>query len=161
METEALLQLKDRSFSQVKRDTGVCYSTLRRVLEREIDEEASGCVTNETEIFLSIDEHSLKHQELVHVVTEVKKRKVLGILKDDCIATLKTFLGKMPEGNVKEVCVDMKEGLRKSVELLFPRAKAVGRLNVGVDSNKRTDEARRIEQDVPGGDRQRYPARDS
>jgi len=37
------------------------------------------------EIYLGIDEHSLKHQEL-HTVTEVNRRMV-GVLKDDHIAT--------------------------------------------------------------------------
>jgi transposase len=35
-EAEALWQLRDRSFSQVTRELGVSYSTLRRLLEREI-----------------------------------------------------------------------------------------------------------------------------
>lgn len=39
------------------------------------------CATNEAEIFWGIGEHSFKHQELVHIVTEVKKGKTLGILK--------------------------------------------------------------------------------
>ena len=34
------------------------------------------------------------------MVTEVKKRKVLGILKDDRIATLKNFLSKIPGDKV-------------------------------------------------------------
>jgi transposase len=66
-EVEALWQLKERSFSQVKRELGVSYSTLRRLLEREIDEEAAGSLPLEDEIFLGIDEHSFKHQELVHM----------------------------------------------------------------------------------------------
>ena len=37
-EAEALWQLKDRNFSQVRRELGVGYGTLRRLLEREIDE---------------------------------------------------------------------------------------------------------------------------
>jgi len=72
-EQEALWQLKDRSFSQVTRELGVGYTTLRRLLEREIDEEALGPIIHEEEIYLGIDEHSFKHQELVHMVTEVKK----------------------------------------------------------------------------------------
>lgn len=65
--------------------------TVRRLLKREIDEEALRFIQEEDEIFLGIDEHSLRHQELVYTVTEVKKRKVLGILRDDRIATLKKF----------------------------------------------------------------------
>ena len=58
MEAEALWPLKDRSFSQVKRDLGLGYGTQRRLLEMEIDEEALGFIGGEEEIFLGIDEHS-------------------------------------------------------------------------------------------------------
>lgn len=95
-EQEALWQLEDRSFSQVRRELGVGYSTLRHLLEREIDEEALGFVKEEGEIFLGIDEHNFRHQELVHTITEVKKRRVLGILRDDRTATLKGFLSRIP-----------------------------------------------------------------
>jgi len=148
-EQEALWQLKDRSFSQVKRDLGVNYTSLRRLLEKEIDGGASSFLPLEEEIFLGIDEHSFKHQEVVYMVTEVKKRRVLRILQDDRIATLKAFLIKIPKDKVKEVCIDMKEGLRKVAEALFPEAKVVvDSFHVVADSNRRMDEARRIEQDV-------------
>jgi len=148
-EQEALWQLKDRSFSQVKRGLGVNYTSLRRLLEREIDGEVSSSLPLEDEIFLGIDEHSFKHQELVHMVTEVKKRQVLRILKDDRIATLKDFLMKIPKDKVKEVCIDMKGSLRKVAEALFPEAKVVAdHFHIIADSNRRMDEARRIEQDI-------------
>ena len=148
-EAEALWQLKDRNFSQVRRELGVGYSTLRRLLEREIDEEALGFIQDENEIYLGIDEHSFRHQELVHIITEVKQRRVLGILRDDRIATLKKFLSKIPGDKVREVCIDMKDGLRKAAEAIFPSARVVvDPFHVIADSNKRMDEARRIEQDV-------------
>jgi len=148
-EAEALWQLKDRNFSQVRRELGVGYGTLRRLLEREIDEEALGFIQDEDEIYLGIDEHSFRHQELVHTVTEVKQRRMLGILRDDRIATLKKFLSKIPKDKVKEVCIDMKESLRRAAEGLFPLARVVvDPFHVIADSNKRMDEARRIEQDV-------------
>jgi len=148
-EAEALWQLKDRNFSQVTRELGIGYGTLRRLLEREIDEEALGFIQDEGEIHLGIDEHSFKHQELVHTVTEVKQRKVLGILRDDRIATLKKFLTRIPREKVKEVCIDMKDGLRKLAETVFPLARVVvDPFHVIADANKRMDEARRIEQDV-------------
>ncbi|MCL0046580.1 hypothetical protein M1N18_01195 [Dehalococcoidales bacterium] len=43
----------------------------------EIDEETLGFIQDE--IYLGIDEHSFRHQELVQ--TEVKQRRVLGILR--------------------------------------------------------------------------------
>jgi len=148
-ETEALWQLRDRSFSQVRRELGVGYGTLRRLLEREIDEDALGFIRGEEEIHLGIDEHSFRHHELVHTVTEVKKRRVLGVLRDDRIATLKSFLNKLPGDKVKEVCIDMKEGLWKAVGTLFPDARVVvDHFHVIAESNRKMDEARRIEQDV-------------
>jgi len=70
-EAEALGQLKDRNFGQVTRGLGIDYGTLRRLLEREIDEEALGFMQDEDQIFLGIDEHSFRHQDLVHTVTEI------------------------------------------------------------------------------------------
>jgi len=148
-EAEALWQLKERSFSQVRKELGISYSTLRHLLEREIDEEALGFIKEEEELFLGIDEHSFRHQDMVHTITEVKKRKVLGILRDDRIATLKMFLKNIPQESVKELCIDMKESLRKLAEQVFPKAKVVvDHFHVVADSNRRMDEARRIEQDV-------------
>jgi transposase len=68
---------------------------------------------------------SLRHQELVHTVTEVKQRKIVGMLRDDRIATLKEFLGKIPKEKGREVCIDMKEGLREAAEAVFPLARVV------------------------------------
>ncbi len=105
---EALWQLRDRNFSQVKRGSGVGYGTLRRLMEREIDEEARVFIQGEDEIYLGIDEHSFGHQEMVYTVTEVKQRRVLGILRDERISMLKKFLSKVPGDKVKEVCIDMR-----------------------------------------------------
>ena len=54
-EVEVLWQLKERSFIQVRRDPGVGYGTVRRLLERELDEEALGFIQGEDKIFLGID----------------------------------------------------------------------------------------------------------
>jgi len=149
VEQEALWQLKDRSFSQAKRELGVSYTSLRRLLEKEIDGEVLSCLPLEEEIFLGIDEHGFKHRELVHMVTEVRKRRVLRISKDDRIASLKDFLLNIPKDEVEDVCIDMKEGLRKVAETVFPRARmVVNPFHVIADSNRRMDEARSMEQDV-------------
>ncbi len=62
---------------------------------------------------------------------------------------MKKLLGEILGDKVREVCIDMKEGLRKAVETVFPSAGVVvDPFHVIADSNKRMDEARRIEQDV-------------
>ena len=52
-EQEALWQLKDRSFSQVTREPGVSYTSLRRLLEREIDGETVISLPEGEDIFLA------------------------------------------------------------------------------------------------------------
>ena len=148
-EAEALWQLKDRSFRKVNSELGISYISLSHLLEREIHGEALGFIKGEEEIFLGIDEHNFRHQDMVHTVTEVKKRKVLGILGDDRVATLKMFVKTIPKDRVKEVCIDMKESLRKVAEEVFSKAKVVvDPFHVIADANRRMDEGRRIEQDV-------------
>jgi hypothetical protein len=89
-EDEALWELQGQSFSQVRRRLGIGYGALRRLLERRVNQEALSWLKEEEEaISLGIDEHSFRHQDMVYTVTEVKRRRVLGILKDDRIATLK------------------------------------------------------------------------
>ena len=73
-----------------------------RLLEREIDEEGPNFIKEEGEVFLGIDEHSFRHQDMVHTVTEVKRKKILGILRDDRIATLKALLRRIPKDKVKK-----------------------------------------------------------
>jgi transposase len=77
------------------------------------------------ELHLGIDEHSFSHQDMVIVVTDVKAKRVLGILKDDRLSNLEEFLRKIPSQRVKEVCIDMKEGFRKLAQRLFPKADVV------------------------------------
>jgi transposase len=146
------------SFSQIRMEMGISYGVLRRLLDREIGEESLGFMEEEGEIYLGIDEHSFKHQEMVHTIAEVKQRRVLGILRDDRIATLKRFLSRIPRDRVKEVCIDMRDGLRKAVEAVFPSAKVVvNPFHVIADANRRMDEARRIEQDVHRKREERIP----
>lgn len=109
----------------------------------------SSSILEEEEIHLGIDEPSFRHQDLVHTVTELKQRRMLGVLRDGRIATLREFLSNIPEDKVKEVCIDLKESLWKLAQGMFPEAQVVAdAFHVIADANKRMDEARRIEQEV-------------
>ncbi len=50
---------------------------------------------------------------------------MLGVLGDAHIATLKGFLAKVPHDKIREVCIDMNDGLRKAMEAVFHSAKVV------------------------------------
>lgn len=149
-EAEVLRHLRARSFRNVSRELGMSYGTLRRILSRvEAGPKMMEFLEGEEEIHLGIDEHSFSHHDMVIIVTELRKRRVVGVLEDDRLATLEDFLKKIPANRVKEVCIDMKTGYRKVVQRLFPEARVVlDRFHVIADANKRMDEARRIEQDI-------------
>jgi len=150
-EEEALWELKCHSFREVRRRLGVGYGTLRRLLASGVSQEALKWLGGEEAIFLGIDEHSFRHQDMVFTVTEVQRRRVLGILQDDRMSSLKAFLAELPKERVQEVCIDMRGGLWKAIEAVFPLAKVVvDPFHVIADANKRFDEARRIEQEVRG-----------
>ena len=100
-EQEALWQLKYRSFGQVKREMGVRYASMRRLMEKEIDGKHQIFYPWKKRYFWALMSIALKRQELAYMITEVKKRRVFWILQDDRIATLKDFLLKIPKGKVK------------------------------------------------------------
>ena len=148
-EDELLWQLRNRSFSQIKRDFGISYTTVRRILKRRTGTDIVNYLNNQDEIYLGIDEHSFRHQNLIYTVTEIRKRRMLAVLGDDRIASLREFLMNLPKDKVKEVCIDMKPSLKRLAEGLFPSAKVVvDPFHVVADANRRVDEARRIEQEI-------------
>jgi transposase len=96
---------------------------------------------------------------MVFTVTEVKQRRMLGILKDDRISSLKAYLSRLPAERIREVCIDMREGLWKALEAVFPQARVVvDPFHVVADANRRIDEARRLEQEATGN-KTRIPKR--
>jgi len=50
----------------------------------------------------------------VHTITEAKK--VLAVMRDDGLATFKTFSKKVPKDKVKEIYIDVKEALRMAAK---------------------------------------------
>jgi transposase len=153
LEMNALFELRQQSFSQVSQKLGIGYGTLRRILDRGVDQALALDLIDDSEVItIGVDEHSFRHQELVHTVTEVKRRMMLGILKDDRIASVKAFLDKLPKDKVKEVCIDMKEGLFRAATEVIPQVKVVvDPFHVIAQANREIDEARRIEQDARKG----------
>ena len=108
--------LKFTSFKEVSKMLGISYGRIKRILmDLKIDDLK--------QLHLRIDEHSFRDQDMVIVVTDIKAKRVLGVLKDDRLSTLEEFLKKIPAYKVREVCIDMKEGFRKLAQRLFPESK--------------------------------------
>jgi len=148
------------SFKAISKLLKISYGKAKKILmeAKAIPDFLRSVINGAEKLHLGIDEHSFKHQEMVLIITDVKAKKVLEILKDDRLATLEAFLSEIPAHKVKEVCIDMKEAFRKAANKLFPEASVVvDHFHMIADANKRMDEARRIEQDVRHKGKVRIP----
>lgn len=141
----------------MRRKTGVGYKALRQIIERaqvgvDWDEIVKGA--GEEGVYLGIDEHSFRGQQMVGTITEVRQRRVLAILRDDRQKTLRQYLEALPaevKERVREVAIDMNEKARAVVEKVLPGARVVvDPFHVIQDGNRRVDEARRLEQQMSG-----------
>lgn len=115
-----------------------------------------------SEIVLGIDEHSFRGQRTMITITCLAPvRRLLAILPDDRLATLRAYLEGIPadiRARIVGVCIDMKMAWRKEVERCLPHAQiVVDRFHVMQDANRRVDEARRLDQQVTGRAIPRWP----
>lgn len=148
-----LSMLSKESFNAVSKRTGMSYWTLRKIIERVKSRSWRWLVRNSRDgyLYLGIDEHSFRGQNLVITVTEVKQKELIMILSDDRKRTLEEFLEGIPsfaKERIREVCIDMKAGWLEAIKEKLPSAKVVlDPFHLIEDANRRVDEARRIEQE--------------
>jgi len=148
-------ELSGQSFGAVERKTGVGYRALRGIVERaevEVKWEEVLAAAGEEGIYLGIDGHSFRGQQMVETITEVRQHRVLAILPDDRQKTLEHYLTQLPEevkAKVCEVAIDMNEKARAVVEKVLKGAKVVvDRFHVIQDANRRINETRKLEQQM-------------
>jgi transposase len=114
--------LKFMSFKEVAKLLRVSYGKIKKVLMDFVRmADLPGLMIDDLEeLHIGIDEHSFRHQDMVIVVTDVKAKRVLGVLKDDRLSIMEEFLRKIPSQRVREVCIDMKDGFRKVAQRFIP-----------------------------------------
>jgi transposase len=120
----------------------VLYAVLRENHElfKEINWEEQG-----EKFVMGVDEHSYRGRKLVLTATNITKKKLLLIGKNDSLATLSEFLQKTDKKRVFEVCIDMNMGYRNVIEKELPDAKVtVDKFHVIAYANKNLDEVRSI-----------------
>ena len=110
-DAEGLQQPTNQGINQAGKELGVSHSTLQRLPGRETDKEILGPVKKEEKMFSGIAEHSFRHQDMIHIIIEVSKRKALRILMDDRVAPVKMLFRKTPGNMVKELLIDIKQSL--------------------------------------------------
>lgn len=141
-----LKELARNSLGWVKNINGISPSVLYSVL---LDNHARIQEINWKEqgrkFVLGIDEHSYRGHDLVLTATNITKKKLLMVGRDDRLATLSGFLQKADRKRISEVCIDMKIGYRKTIEEKLPGVKiTVDKFHVIAYANKNLDEVRSV-----------------
>ncbi len=139
-------EISGKSLSHVRQTNAISVSSLYSVLRenhekfKEIDWEKQG-----EKFVLGIDEHSYRGHDLVLTATNITKKKLLMIGRDDTLKTLTEFLQKADQKRISEVCIDMKMGYRNVIERELPKVKiTVDKFHVIAYANKNLDEVRSI-----------------
>jgi transposase len=141
-----LKDLARNSLSYVNKITNisppVLYSVLKENQEKfkEINWEEQG-----EKFVLGIDEHSYRGRNLVLTATNITKKKLLMVGRDDRLKTLSEFLKKADKKRIFEVCIDMKRGYLNTIKKELPGAKiTVDKFHVIAYANKNMDAVRSI-----------------
>lgn len=139
-------EMSRNSFSHVKQKTGISASALYAILKENHKKFAEIDWTEQGGKFvLGIDEHSYRGHNLVLTATNITKKKLLMVGKDDSLATLAEFLRKADRKRIPEVCIDMRHGYRNTIERELPGVKiTVDKFHVIAYANKNLDEVRSI-----------------
>ena len=141
-----LKDLARNSLSYVEQTTDISPPVLYAVLKenhekfKEINWEEQG-----EKFVLGIDEHSYRGRKLVLTATNITKKKLLMVGKDDRLATLAEFLRKADQKRISEVCIDMKRGYLNTIKRELPGVRVtVDKFHVIAYANKNLDEVRSV-----------------
>lgn len=139
-------EMSRNSLSHVKQNNSISFPVLYSVLQenhekfKEINWKEQG-----EKFVLGIDEHSYRGRNMVLTATNITKKKLLMVGKNDKLATLAKFLQKADQKRISEVCIDMKMGYRNIIKKVLPEAKiTVDKFHVIAYANKNLDEVRSI-----------------
>lgn len=153
-EEQILRLLRDHSFKRLEERYGISDEVARGLIKKiklgpSLKEER-----RQRRVRLGVDEHSFRGRELVVTITNLNRRRVLAVLRDDRQQTYKAFLEAIPgevKRKIEEVCLDMKASFIQATKDVLPKANIViDHFHVIQDANRRLDETRRLEQEAAG-----------
>lgn len=139
-------EMTRNSLRHVQQNNSISPSVLYSVLKENYEKFKEINWKEQGERFvMGIDEHSYRGRNLVLTATNITKKKLLLVGKDDRLATLAEFLQKADQKRISEVCIDMKMGYRNTIKRELPNAKVtVDKFHVIAYANKNLDEVRSI-----------------
>jgi len=143
---------KSKSFRQLQNEYGITDRETRYLLQKVDPTPKWKEERTDHQIRLGIDEHSFMGRDLVISITNLDRRRLKGILRDDKQKSLRDWINAIPDDikpKIKEVCIDMKELFLTVIKSELPSAlPVVDHFHVIRDANRRLADARGIERDA-------------
>lgn len=156
----ALSELKMASFSSTAQKIGTTPTSLTRFLT-ELQTTSKIMWPQRGEIQLGIDAHSFAGRDLVITICELKRHRLLAVLKDDRQMTLINFLEAIPKpvkARIKAVCIDMESSFRNAVKRVLPQAVIVAdKYHVLKEADRSLESIRLIIQGIQSRKYERIP----
>ena len=139
-------EMSRNSLSHVQQNNNISPPVLYAALKENHEKFKDINWENQGEKFvLGIDEHSYRGRNLVFTATNITKKKLLMVGKNNALTTLTEFLRKADHKRISEVCIDMKMGYRNVIARELPKARiTIDKFHVVAYANKNLDEVRSI-----------------
>lgn len=146
---ETIIQnLSQQSFNKTAKQFSVSEASVNRYLLEIFANYQPDFSFERKGLVLGLDEHSFRGHDMVTTITNLSKRKIIGILKDDRQETIRGYLSNLPittKESIIEVCMDMRFGFRIVVEEVLPKANiVVDPFHVIAAANRTVDELRSV-----------------
>lgn len=146
---KSLSELTSESFKNVSLKYKISSPSLVRFLKERRKEIIW---PHDKEIILNIDEHSYSGRDMKITIGDIKRKRLLAVLKDDRQETLNKFLKSVPnevKSKISEVCIDMKMSYKNSIEKNLPNSLIViDKFHVIRELLRQMEETRKILQEV-------------
>lgn len=158
LEEEVIEKLKDMSFVNTKRKTGVDYRSQVKILKKFMKPfEANWKRESKMKSFsLGMDGHSFSKHDMVLTITNLDIPRVVSILHTDKKSDIDKFLNNIPQDikqKISAICIDMSAGYYSSLKKHLPFSKVViDKFHIIQDANKRIDQERVITAQMQGLD---------
>lgn len=140
------------SWSQIAKNTQCSpwkiHDILKNINPDKINIQGMKIMEELEEINLWIDEHSFRWKDMVLVITDIKEKKVLTILDDTRVETLKQRLHNLSDkikNKIKWLSTDMNKWYKNTVESYVPNvASGVDKYHLVQEVNKVVDDVRKL-----------------
>lgn len=138
------------SWNQIAKLNKVSASKIYKIIEnidhKKLNEIWLEILSNLEEIYLGVDEHSFSWKDMILIITELKTKKLIGVLPKITKENLESWINSIPlkiQTKIKWFSTDMNKWYRKTLENIISKPiHSVDKYHLFQEANKMVDEVR-------------------